>query len=183
MPELTPADVELFTKGRLLASDVETNRMLVRTLSAVRNLCNWHVTPVKANHVVTLDGSGDVLLELPTRKLVTLTSVVEDGVTLNNTDLAASVSGRILRKKSGHFWSSNPGAIVVTMTHGFDTAPDFDQAVLEAVDYASLQIGVGGLKRKRDDDVDREWRIRSREEYDSAINESLLEQYRLTLPI
>lgn len=187
MPELTSADVELYTKGRLSADKVETFRALQRAYAAVRTYCLWHVTPVKSE-VVTLDGSGDIWLGLPTRNLVTLTSVVEDGVTLNVADLVPSQSGRILIKKplnnaESKPWSSKYRSITVTMTHGFVTAPDFDLAVLGALDYMTLQIGVGGLRRYRVDDVDREWLNTSREEYDSAINESLLEQYRLIPPI
>lgn len=184
MSELTPNDVELFTKGRLLASNVETYRVLQRAYTAVRNYCGWHVTPVKAGEVVTLDGPDHVLLPLPTMHLVTLTSVVEDGVTLNLADLTSSATGRLLMKKAEpKRWSSNYKSIVVTMTHGFDSAPDFDQAVLEAVDSIDLKIGgVGTLKRDRVDDVERDFHIvKPREgEYDiDQPSHSLLDQYRL----
>lgn len=183
MPELTSADVQLFTGGRLLADNVETSRMLKRAYAAVRRYCGWQVTPL-VTETVTLDGPDHPLLALPTMKLVTLTSVVEDGVTLNLADLTWSTSGRLLAKRVAPFqWSGKYRSIVVTMTHGFDSAPDFDQAVLEAVDSISLKIGgVGTLRKDRVDDVERDWHpLRTGEgEYDiNNPSHSLLDQYRL----
>jgi hypothetical protein len=146
MPELDSTIVELFTAGRLLTGAPETERALAAALAAARRYCGWHVTPVRTD-VVTLDGSGDVLLALPTRKLVTLITVVEDGVPLSIADLAPSEEGRILTKKSGACWTRNYRAIEVTMTHGYDTAPDFDNAVLSALNRASFSSSVGGASQ------------------------------------
>lgn len=185
MPELTVQDVELFTKGRLLASSVETARILDRAYATVRTYCGWHVSPVIADDVATLDGPDHVLLGLPTLHLVTLTEVVEDGVTLNLADLTSSVSGRLLVKKMPpRRWTSNLRAITVTMTHGFASAPDFNQAVLELVDGVSLKLGTGsnaGLKRYRVDDVEREWQtVFTRNPFErDGMNHALLDQYRL----
>lgn len=99
--------------------------------SVARRFCGWHVTPVQ-EEVVTLDGPGSALLVLPTLRLVELTAVVEDGVTLDVADLFVSAQG-LVRKKSGVWWSRNYGAIVVTMTHGFPAADELDEG---AVDYA-----------------------------------------------
>jgi hypothetical protein len=184
MPELTSADVELFTHGRLSASDPEVIRDLNRAYAAIRKYCGWHVAPSKAE-VVTLDGPNDAFLALPTLNLVTLTSVVEDGVTLNNGDLTPSSSGRLLVKRSGMRWSSNFRSIVVTMTHGFDVAPNFDQAVLYLVDEitVSASTGVAGgphVRRDRVDDTEREWwRSVAAEALDINSVAGLLEQYRL----
>lgn len=186
MPELRPADVELFTGGRLLADQVETNRKLQRAYAAVRKYCGWHVSPIKVGDVVTLDGPGGVFLALPTLKLITLTTVVEDGVTLSNGTLTPSASGRLLVKRAAPFWwSSNLGSIVVTMTHGFDVAPNFDQAVLSLVDEIAVSAssatpGGAGVKRDRVDDTEREW-WRSAADEALAISSvaGLLEQYRL----
>lgn len=187
MPELTVQDVELFTNGRLLATSVETARILDRAYAAVRNFCGWHVSPEIEDDEVTLDGSGHVLLGLPTLRLVELTEVVEDGVTLNLADLTSSISGRLLVKKvPPRYWTSNLGAIKVTMTHGYESAPDFNQAVLEAVDTASLKLGTGnsnniGLKSYRVDDVERQWQtVFTKSEFErDGLNHALLDQYRL----
>lgn len=188
MPEITVADVELFTRGGLLATDVETNRILQRAYSAVRKYCGWHVSPELAT-VTTLDGPGHTLLALPTLKLVTLTSVVEDGVTLTVGNLTPSASGRLLVKRvAPYLWSANYRSIVVTMTHGFASAPDFDQAVLslisEMASMATASVGqVGSVKRNKVDDTEREWfaSAAAEEAFAATIGSmsGLLEQYRL----
>jgi hypothetical protein len=192
MAELTPADLDLYTNGRLPANEVETNRILQRALRALRSYCEWHVTPVKTGDVVTLDGSGQRMLMLPTQKLVTLTSVVEDGVALNVADLRASQTKPVvLRKKwtTGNIgwaasqtrWSCDYSSIVVTMTHGFTEAEaeDWRLAVLDACDRFALQVGVAGLKRYKVRDVERDW-------YENAseiFNTHLVEPFRLKAPM
>jgi hypothetical protein len=188
MPEPTAADVELFTGGRILADSVETYRALQRALSAVRNYCGWHVTPVKVGDVVILDGPGDSALALPTRQLGTLTSVVEDGITLSVSDLVPSVDplskGRVLRKKSGAYWTWKYGAITVTMTHGYADAPDWNAAVLSVVNemWLAARAGVGAgfsVKRNRVDDTEREWFDAQAAQAAIPTVENLLSQYRL----
>lgn len=182
MPELTAADVELYTNGRLLAGDPETVRTLRRALAAARRFCEWPVTPPTAR-VVTLDGPGGRILLLPTLKVATLTSVVEDGVSLNLADLEPpSAAGPVrLRKKSHRRWSCKYASIVVTMTDGYPEieAEDFRGAVLDACDNYARQVGTGGLKRYKVDDVEREWFDRPAKE---IFNTRMLEPYRLVAP-
>ncbi|WP_292980960.1 hypothetical protein [Mycobacterium sp.] len=108
--------------------------------SAARRFCGWHVTPVREDDEVTIDGPGSGLLVLPTLRLGELTGVVEDGVALDvGTDLYVSARG-LVRKRSGACWSRHYGAITVTMTHGFaaEEALDFEAAVLS---YAERSDG------------------------------------------
>ena len=108
--------------------------------SAARRLCGWHVTPVREDHVLTLDGPGSPLLVLPTLRLVELTSVVENGVEFDvTTDLHWSQRG-LVRKRSGARWSGDYGSIVVTMTHGFDDAHDFDSAVASFAERSAGEL-------------------------------------------
>lgn len=144
MPELTAAAVEQYTQGRLISGEAETARLLAEGLSAARRYCGWHVTPERED-VLTLDGPGGRLLRLPTLRLVELTGVTEDGVVLDVAELYVSPLGMV-SKRWGGCWSSNFGAITVTMTHGFADAPDFYGAVLSAVDRASLAPAGGRLR-------------------------------------
>jgi hypothetical protein len=181
MPELTAVDVDLYTKGRLPASDPETSRLLNRALAAARRYCEWPVTP-PATRTVTLDGPSGRVLMLPTLALVTLTSVVEEGISLNIvTDLdPPSAAGPVrLRKKSGARWSCKYSSIVVTMTDGYTEAKadDWRLAVLDAVDRFHSVVGLHGLKRYTVDDVERDWF-----ENPDAFNERLMEPYRLLAP-
>jgi hypothetical protein len=59
------------------------------------------------------------------------------------TQLSWSPRG-LVRKRPGVCglgWTCNLGGIVVKMTHGFDSAPDFEAAVLSAIDRVSLEVG------------------------------------------
>lgn len=139
---LDTAALAQYTKGRLVADDSETERNLAAGLAAVQRWCGWHVTPVKQEHEVELDGPGGPLLRLPTLRLVELLSVTEDGVALSLGALEWSKTG-LVRKKSGAPWSRKLGAITVKMNHGFDNAADFEAAVLSYIDRAS-QAPEGG---------------------------------------
>lgn len=159
-PELTAGELSQFTRNRLKADDPETERLLVSALAAARSACEWHVTPVKVDHVVTLDGPGTRRLILPTRKLVGPPEVTESGTAIDTTRLSFSERG-VVTKKSGGCWSGEYGAITVKMTHGFepDDAADWRQAVLEIADQMaiSVQRGDRSIIRKRVDDVEIYW--------------------------
>lgn len=168
MAELTPADVELYTKGTLLADDPEVQRMLDAALVAARREVGWHVSPVRLADEVVIDGPCSRILDLPTRKLIELISVAEDGATISLSDLRWSAPGYTvrpvrLRKKSGGFWSCDYQAIEVVMDHGFteDEAADWRQAVLSIVGEMGSMISAGrseaDLVSKKVDDVTYTW--------------------------
>ncbi len=149
MPELDEAAVEQYTQGRLVADDPETGRLLRAALAAARIYCGWHVTPVKTDDTVEIDGPGGNTLILPTLKLVTLTEVRERESVLTPAQLEVSRRG-IVRKRRGlaphaPWWTDELGAITVKMTHGYteDEAGDWLGAVLSAVDRASTMVGGG----------------------------------------
>jgi hypothetical protein len=139
--ELVPADLAGYTQGRLSGNDPGTADALNRALAACRRFCGWHVAPVRTG-TVTLDGDGSRLLVLPTLRLTALTSLIEDGVTLDVDTLEWSARG-LVRKPNGGCWSGKFGAIAVTMSHGFDEAQDWQAAVLSFADRSSL-TGTGG---------------------------------------
>ena len=145
-------------------------------LAAARRYCGWRVTP-SDEESITVDGPGGWVLSLPTMHLTELIEVVEDGVTLDVADLAPSVTTGTVRKRSGARWTSELGGITVTMTHGHDTAPDFDAAVEQcaaALATAGTRTDMA-LKRKKVDDVEHEWF----EQASSFLNTSLLAGYRI----
>lgn len=191
MAELTPADVESYTQGRLLAADTETQRLLTRALNGARHYCEWHVTPVIANDIVILDGSGDRLLVLPTKNLRELHSITEDGDPVDITKVSPSAGfGRWsrgivrLRKQWPQRWIGGYSTITVDMTHGYDEteAEDFRVAVLDACDnFAKVASGGGGLKRLEVDDVLQEWFDTGNTEV--AFNTNLLDTFKLRMPV
>lgn len=169
MTELSVADVETYTNGRLDAGDAEVARMLAAALQVARREAQWHVSPVRAAVSMTLDGPDSRILFLPTMKVTTLTTLVEDGVTLDVATIKVSAGDgaymrrrTALRKPAGGWWSCEYGAIELTMSHGFteDEAADWRQAILSMVDQMSLlpvKASTGtsafGVKSERIDDV------------------------------
>ncbi len=133
---LDVAAVENFTRGRLDSEDDETQRQLDAALLAAQRYCGWHVAPVLEAEV-TLDGTGDYLLVLPTLMLTELTSVTEDGIELDLTDLTWSQRG-LVAKRSGVRWSQLFSSIVVAMSHGYDSAPDFEGAILGSIERGAF---------------------------------------------
>lgn len=131
-----------YTRGRLDPEDQETERILAASLAEVRRYCGWHVSPATGSEVA-LDGPGELLLRLPTLYVEELTEVTEDGVDVPVADLEVSRLG-LVRKKSGQYWTAKFGGITVSMTHGFDDAPDFEAAVLSVADRRS-QAPSGGI--------------------------------------
>lgn len=136
--EPTAADVAAYSQGLLAEADARTTLLLGGALAAARAYCGWHVIP-EVEETVTVDGPGSPLLVVPTLRLVDVTELSEDGTAV---DLAGvEWSGRgLLRKTSRACWTGRYRGIAATIKHGFASAPDFNSAVLAAVD----RIGAGG---------------------------------------
>lgn len=171
MAELSVVDVEDFTSGRLGSGDPEVERMLDAALVTARRYCGWAVTPVITNDAITLDGPGSRILMLPTRKLVTLTSISENGTSLSLDSVSVAPGGlpgatsrpAAVRKESGGQWGSRYQSIDVVMTHGYldAEAADWRYAVLSMVDEMG-QMQMSGssspdIVSKKVDDVTYRW--------------------------
>ena len=128
--------VEDFTRGRLNRDDAETQRQLDAALAAARRFCGWHVTPVIESDI-TIDGTGDHMLVLPTLMLTELGSVSEDGVDIALIELNWSARGLVI-KRSGHWWSEMFRAIVVNFSHGYASVPDFESVILGAIERGAF---------------------------------------------
>lgn len=171
MAELTAADVESFTNERVLATDPNTQIMLDAALTVARRDAGWPVSPVVEGDEVVIDGPGSRILNLPTRKLVELTSVTEDGTSLTLADLSWSAGGPpgilerpvSMRKKNRGWWSDDYQAITVVMDHGYTEveAADWRYAILSMVDQMAAYTVTGrsdaDLLTKRVDDVSYTW--------------------------
>jgi hypothetical protein len=168
--ELTTADVQSYTSGRLQADDPETQRMLNTALIAARRDVGWHVSPVRTNDVMVLDGPGyyEHKLRIPTLNIVELHSVIDRGVSL---DVSFSTTAQVVQsaevpwlliRRHGH-WSRRYADIQVTLDHGFDVdqASDWRQAILSMVDQMVSIVSSGrpdiDLESKQIDDVVYRW--------------------------
>ena len=150
MADLTTADLESYTKGKLLQGDRETYRFLNSARTLVRNYCQWHVTP-PITETLTLDGPGDWVLYLPSKFVTNIASIVEDGVTLNvSTDISWSQHGEVIKPTANalwnRVWSSKFRSIVVTLTHGYaePDAEDWRRIVLAVAERMSQARGLIG---------------------------------------
>jgi hypothetical protein len=173
MPGLTTTDVATFTDGRMVADDPATEQALAAALAVARRYCGWHVNPVLDDQVLTMDGPGAPLLVLPTLNLVKCSKIVEQGVEADLTYVQISARG-LARKLFGFpapagdsawwywaetlprstyllapiesYWAGGYGAIEVTMSHGYEDAPDWQSAVLSYLNRTALEQQSGGSR-------------------------------------
>lgn len=152
---LTGADLSAFTNGRLPDDDA-TDQLVVAALAAARRYCGWCVTPVETV-TVTVDGPGGRVLSLPTRNLLQVHAVTENGVDLDVETLFVSQVKGTVTKRCG-MWTSRDGGISVDMEHGYEEAPDFDRAVLTLADAMSKTSQRDtDMVRKKVGEVEYQW--------------------------
>lgn len=179
--DLAPGDVEAYTKGVLLASDAETLRALNSALTRCRNYCGWHVSPVKTDTVM-LHGSGHRFIVLPTLKVDSLISIVENDVVIDVTTIDQyTQEPGVLYKRRG-CWH---GRIEIVYSHGFAAAEaqDFRETVLSLIDQVTASIGTGRsgpMISKRVDDVDISWSGLPRAIDNAPMDKSVLDKYLLS---
>lgn len=185
--DLTPTILETYTQGRLSGDDPYTKWVLEAAIDFVRHYCRWHVTPINTNEVVSLDGpgqwgglavgigglyyasgsylagvlhtnrSGNDTLYLPTKNLLGISSIIEDGVSLDLSTVQWSTRGAVV-KMTNEPWTSNMSmsgganagqvGLSVTFTHGFTEtqAADWRRIVLGVADRMSMVRGlIGGF--------------------------------------
>lgn len=82
---------------------------------AIRRACGWHVAPV-ITETLTLDGRGGKSLLLPSKRVASIASVVNDGQDVTE-QVKFSRRAGVLTLASG--WSCDVGSIEVTLTHGY----------------------------------------------------------------
>ena len=163
MAEIAPEDLSAEVLTRFGNDDVAAQSAINAVLSSARRYCRWHVSPVRTGDVLTLDGTGGRVLDIPTGNLTALTGVTENASVVDVATLSWSKNGCV-RKRSGACWSSWYQSIVATITHGYTEveAADWRRAIIEMVGDVSLRLTdvdsiVGPLKRKKVDDVEYEW--------------------------
>jgi len=141
---LDPVAVEAFTRGRLNRDDPDTQRQLEVALAAARHWCGWHVTPVR-EMTLTIDGPGGKLLVLPTLFVKRIQGIAELGVPMDLGDITWSKNGRVA-KRDATPWTDEFQGIEVTFTHGYDSAIDFENVILAAVDRGHATASSGSIK-------------------------------------
>lgn len=190
MAELAPADLPTVVRARF-ASDPAAQAWIDAALDEARRYCGWHVSPLRTDESLDLDGPGGCVLSLPTRNLVSVTSVTELGTALDLTKLDRSRRKGTLTKQFGR-WTGRDGSITAVVTHGFTEAEaaGWRKAVLELVDRMSSMVGAvngtsGPMVEKTVDDVTYKWQTTvgdpGNQALFSLINRELLNPYRILL--
>lgn len=134
--------------GMLLADSAGSVASVRRILDWVNRYCGWHVVGERTE-TLTVDGTGETTVHLPTLRLVEVVEVVEDswsGGELTTTTRSApadytwSVHG-IVERRTG-CWTRERRGVHVTCTHGFEVADALLGVVIAAaVRHASTPDG------------------------------------------
>lgn len=140
----TVADLELVLQqsiegeARLAAAEFG----LMAVSAAVRNYTGQYLSRVVAD-IITLDCRGGPLLFLPELPVISVSSVVENGVALVvTTDYKLIANGILVRRPAWWRWYADIQAITVTYTHGFDPIPDDIVAVVARAASRLYQAGL-----------------------------------------
>lgn len=117
-----------------------TSEKIDGVVETVRRLCGWHVFP-RRTETITVDSTGDYLLFLPTKHLVDIVDIKVNNKVMDAAEVQWSGDGVL----QGRF---PPGFrnVTVTITHGYDSAPDLVNVILQmckrtAEAHGSLQVG------------------------------------------
>lgn len=111
--------------------------------AVVRAYCGWHVTP-SIQETLVLDGSGNNRLMLPTKHLTDVHSVFVNGVECSTYSWSAD---GWLTYYGGHF-PEGDRAVTVTITHGYDYAPNVAKVVDKLVQRAAMSPA-GNITQQR----------------------------------
>lgn len=115
--------------------------------TTIRGYCDWHIAPQLVDDVLTLDGSGTPTMMLPSLYVLAVTSVVEDGLTLDPSEYEWSQDGRLRKSEPWQRWSSHLRGVVVTLTHGYAACPGDLAQVGARLMAAGAPSGHGALKQ------------------------------------
>lgn len=116
----------------LLPPAAANHTNLTAAEAAVRAYCNWHVAPVIIEDLV-LDGSGTSTLFLRTLRLKSVMAAEVNGTVLDPATLEWSEDGFI---RARGVWPDRLRSVKVTIEHGFDSAPDVAQIVMDVAGRA-----------------------------------------------
>jgi hypothetical protein len=121
------------------------NAALVNASGLIRAWCGWHISREVAK-TFTVDGSGTVVLGLPTMYLAAVAEVRLDGVLLALDTVDAeggynfSANGHLYRWAG---WPRHPRAVAAVVDHGYDPVPDAITAVTVALSMRAIENPVG----------------------------------------
>jgi hypothetical protein len=132
-------------------------------MSVVRDFCRWHVTPIITEDLV-LDGSGKRTLLLPSKHVLNVTAVTENGTAVTVRWSAMGVLTKTGSDVMGYpltvegwlapddwlAWTADDRAISLTIEHGY--APEEVASVLGVVKSVAARVAMnpsGAITQQR----------------------------------
>ena len=113
---MTAADVAAASKGQVSAADPRLPALIAAASQAVRDRCGWHVTPV-VSETLTVDGTGGVLLDVRSGRLLDVSEVRVGGVdsflSATNENSCCSTSSPVLSVVSVLDFNYSIGFVVI----------------------------------------------------------------------
>jgi hypothetical protein len=128
----------------LVSSDttVDSSTWLKAAQQSVRSYCGWHIAP-NITQTLKLDSYGARTLLLPSMHVTDISSLMINGVEMKD-DIDWSTAGTVKLRKG--CFPDSPGAVTVTLKHGFDAAEvaDVTSLMLKLAQRGSTGPGVIG---------------------------------------
>lgn len=145
LDDVTPQTLSTWTLGKIPPTDPRSIDLIAGAVTAIRNYCGWHVSPVKAEEV-TLDGKGGTIQKVRSTRIVSVQSVEDAGRPLQDrTDYTWSEAG-MFRRTRGR-WSCEFRDIVINLTHGYEATPDL-VGVVHAVTSRAMSSPMGATREQ-----------------------------------
>jgi len=110
--------------------------LLKAATAQVRRACGWHVTPI-IEQTLTVDGSGGRELRIPSGRILSIASVLNDGEDVT-ADVDSSEAGIL---KLPYCWTDKFGGVVIELEHGY--------AQWEAADLAGVVAAIASRSTMR----------------------------------
>lgn len=143
-PLATTPELETYTG--LTFDQVRSDMALEQVSAAVRNYIRWHLSP-SVTETVVVDGSGAVVLKLPTLYLTALNSLTEDAEVLDVDDVEWTVAGYL---KRSYAWTGKLRGVSAGITHGYSTVPLEVREIVMNAAARGLLTPAGGVVRDQE---------------------------------
>lgn len=138
-PLITTAELNVYLQRTI---DPEVAALAVASASGIiRDYCGWSISAETTTFVV--DGSGTVLLNLPTLRLISVEEVRVNGAPV--TDYVWAARGQLWRAAG---WPAEFRCAEADCTHGYEQTPDAVRAVGLSLAGAAALNPAGSLKSK-----------------------------------
>lgn len=136
---VTEGQVVAASKGAVTASDPRVAPIVEAVSAAIRRYCGWVVAP-QVEETLTLDGHGGDTIHLPSLHVVDVSNLSLEGREIPVEDYDWSEAGMI-RLRHGQV-PDRFRSVQVTLTHGYETAPDLSQVCVQlALNALSSPMG------------------------------------------